>query len=152
MKHKIFFILMLVFSINTSTYAQKHDANRFKTLKVGYITETLDLTSKEAEKFWPIYNEHQEKIHQLRIIESTQLKLKIRRNGGIDSLSESEAKQILARFIEIDAEIQKEQSELYENLKNVIPPKKILKLLRAEHDFNRRILEQLRKRRDNFRD
>ena len=33
-----------------------------KALKTAHITDQLDLTSAEAEKFWPIYNEFDAKL------------------------------------------------------------------------------------------
>ena len=41
-------------------------AERVQALKVAFITKALNLTSAEAEKFWPIYNEFQDKRDVVR--------------------------------------------------------------------------------------
>ena len=35
-------------------------------MKIAFITEKLSLTTKEAQSFWPIYNEYSQKIEKLR--------------------------------------------------------------------------------------
>ena len=42
-----------------------------QALKIAFITQRLDLTSAEAEKFWPIYNEYEVEINNLRISNKT---------------------------------------------------------------------------------
>ena len=134
-------LLLFAFSVN----AQKGREGQLKTLKIGYITETLDLSSNEAQIFWPIYNEHQDKIHSLRKNEQRKLMQQIKNDGGLDALSEKEAEEILEKFLSIQNEIQEEQSKMYSDLKGVISAKKILKLHHAENEFNRKLLQRLRK-------
>ena len=58
MKH-IYTFFIVVF-ITSSVFSQKRGENKekIKALKIAYLTEKLDLSSNEAEKFWPIYNKH----------------------------------------------------------------------------------------------
>lgn len=134
-------LLLFAFSLN----AQKGKEDQLKTLKIGYITEMLDLSSKEAQTFWPIYNEHQDKIHRLRRNDQRKLMEQVKNSGGIDAITEKEAEKILDEFMVIENEIQQEQSLMYSELRKVISAKKILKLHRAENEFNRKILQRLRK-------
>jgi len=45
-------------------YAQDDGAKKLNEIKVGFFTEKLDLTSSEAEKFWPVYNEYSRQIQR----------------------------------------------------------------------------------------
>jgi flagellar biosynthesis/type III secretory pathway chaperone len=65
-----------------------------------------------------------------------------------ESLSEKEANDLLARFIEAENKMHLERTQLVEKLRAVIPAKKIILLKVAEEEFNRKILEQMK----NFRD
>mgnify|MGYP003543622097 CR=1 FL=1 len=49
-------VTIAIFLLGTLTFygQNKFDKDKIKALKVAYITEHLDLTSKEAEIFWPI--------------------------------------------------------------------------------------------------
>ena len=141
-------ILLILFSIllfTTQTNAQKGKNDQLKTLKISYISEVLELTSDEAQNFWPIYNEHQDKIHKLRRIKQKELMEKIKSSGGIDALAEKEAEKILDEFMAIENNIQVEQSNMYSELRQVISVKKVLKLHRAENAFYRKLIQRLRR-------
>ncbi len=58
--NKIILTLFLLIS-GISFGQQKPDWEKIKSLKVAFITEKLSLTSKEAQSFWPVYNEFEEK-------------------------------------------------------------------------------------------
>jgi Skp family chaperone for outer membrane proteins len=49
-----------------NTEVQKADGSRIETLKIAYITQKLNLTTEEAEKFWPVYNKYMEEIRGAR--------------------------------------------------------------------------------------
>lgn len=152
MKNK-YLIILIFFLFTIHTYAQKgkEKENQLKTLKIGYITQTLDLKSDEAQYFWPIYNEHQDKIHELRRTNQRELMEQIRNSGGIDAISEKDAEKILDEFMAIENEIQEERDKMYSELREVISAKKILKLHHAENEFNRKILQRLRKEKADSR-
>ena len=67
MKKQLFTTLILVF-LCTNFLAQKNKKSKekIKAFKVSYLTQELNLTSENAEKFWPVYNKHQEKLDTLR--------------------------------------------------------------------------------------
>ena len=64
---------------------------RIKAQKVAFITERLDLSSKEAQQFWPIYNAFEDKIDDMRKNDLKEVRQAMRRGN----LSESEAQQDL---------------------------------------------------------
>ena len=148
MKKYILLFLTLTFFTSINSYSQEHrEKDRFKTLKVGFITETLDLTTKEAEKFWPIYNKYQDQIHLLRSSERSKLLKNIKERGGLESLSDGEAETLLSNVLNINNQIHENEQNMFSDLKTVLSAKQLLKLHRAERDFNRKILEQFKKRR-----
>ncbi len=150
MKHLLLSIIMLTAFISIKTHAQDHKQDRIKSLKIGFITQKLELTSKEAQSFWPVYNEHQDKIRGHHV-EIRKLRKSIRKNDGIDAMTNAEAEKILNQFIVIEKNLKDTETAMYKNMRSILPAKKILKLHNAEKDFNRKILEEMRKRRGNFR-
>jgi len=137
-------VAIVTFLLSISIQAQRPRQERIRTLKVAFITERLGLTTEEAQNFWPVYNAHDETLHTLRRKERQHF-------GGqlpfLEDLSENEASKLLLEF----RSIQKEKFELEQNfiadLENVLPPKKIILLLKAEEDFKKRLLQQVGKRR-----
>jgi hypothetical protein len=139
-------VLILVFSgISLSAQGPGPGRERIKTLKIAYLTEQLSLSSKEAQKFWPVYNAHEEKLEEFRMQERKQFG---GRFANLEALTDEEAEKMLSSFIEKQAEKRKIEAEYLKNLKGVIPAKKIIQLFKAEDNFKKRLLQQYRKRRN----
>ena len=142
MKRLILGISLLLLS--SLTAVAQNNRGQIKALKTAYITNALELSPSEAEKFWPVYNEFEQNIHQFKNIKTQKIAHKIRLAGGIENLSETESDAILQEFIEIDFNVANEKKKLRKNLMGIISSKKIIKLLRAEQSFNKELLKRLR--------
>jgi hypothetical protein len=143
----IIFLFCIGFTINAQKQEKKGGRNtRIKGLKIAFLTDKLNLTSKEAEKFWPVYNFYDDKIHQLERIEKRKLLSKIIQAGGIDSISENKAKITVNKVKDIDNQIHNYKNELYNALTKIISYKKILKLKTAEKDFVRNLMRKYRRK------
>ena len=140
----------IVFCVSFVTWSQgRGQLERVKAFKTGYITQELDLSSSEAEKFWPIYNEYEKKIFELRIEKRKKERDKVNSMGGLDALSDEQATDFLKSLFENESAILETKEEKYKELKNVLPPKKLLKLYKAEADFNKRLLTEFKRREPN---
>jgi len=144
---KITIIIFIILLSLSNLYAQQHNKReKLKAYKTAYITQQLDLTPSEAEKFWPIYNAYEKKVFQLKVTKVNEERKKVKEKGGFESLTEKEANQILAIIMQNDQDAIDAKKVLFKDLKSVIPSKKILKLNQAEHQFNRKLLSDYRKR------
>ncbi|WP_456313126.1 hypothetical protein [Pseudomonas shirazensis] len=138
---------LLLFLVSFSFYAQneKTDEKRekIKAYKVSFLTTELELTSTEAEKFWPIYNAYDDKQFELR---HDKMKTYLRKldDNNIASLSEKEAATLLSQIESTDKELYVLKEKYMSNIKKVLSAKKILKLKKSEDDFNRKLLKQYR--------
>ncbi|MFV5695879.1 sensor of ECF-type sigma factor [Flavobacterium sp. LB3P122] len=142
---KILPILLLLFSFNF--YAQgekmKEKKEQIKVLKVAFLTTELDLTTSEAEKFWPLYNTFDDKQFELRHQKMKTLMKRIN-DGGLDKMSEKEASTFLTQMESNEEELFLLRKKFTANLKTIIPAIKIIKLRKSEEDFNRKLLHQYR--------
>lgn len=147
-KHIIALFIITLVSIGMNTNAQSSDKReQLKSLKIGFITEALDLSPNEASDFWPIYNYHQDNIHKLsRQNRSIRYELK---PDNFEAMSDSKATELLNRLLKTDKEIYTEKEAMFDKLKSVLPSKKIIKLHKAENEFNRKMLEHYRKRKES---
>ena len=146
MKKTIILFILITASFIYKSYSQNMNRGKIYALKTTYITQYLDLTKSEAEKFWPIYNEFSKKERSLRFQKQNLIDDKIKTIDGVEKLSDNEATILLNSFIEIDNKLITLKSNLIKDLKNVISPKKIIKLHIAENKFNKNMLQQLRRR------
>ena len=138
--------ISLLFLTSLTVVAQ-NSRDQIRALKTAFITNALELTPGEAEKFWPVYNDFDQKIHQIKTAKTQEIGRKIRSAGGLDNLSNTEADVVLQEFIDIDFNVANEKKKLHENLKGIISSKKIIKLFRAEQNFNKELLKRLREKR-----
>ncbi|MEM9141779.1 MAG: hypothetical protein AAGA86_02255 [Bacteroidota bacterium] len=133
----------------TLLYGQRGQGReKIKALKVAHITEQLDLTSKEAEVFWPAYNAHDSQMEELRRKERREISGKLR---NLDELSDTETKALLNELMALQREKHQVEFDFMQKMQKIISPKKTLLLVKAEEDFKRRLLHEMRKRRSGDR-
>lgn len=146
MKIKNLIPILLLF-VSFSFYAQgekmKEKKEQIKTLKIAFLTTKLDLTSNEAEKFWPLYNTFDDKQFELR---HQKMKSFMRRMNDetLDKMTEKEASAFLAQMESTEEELFFLRKKFNASLKVVLPSIKIIKLKKSEEDFNRNLLHQYR--------
>ena len=143
--------LFLIASVNAQIKIRKESREKIKALKIAYITEQLNLTEKEAEKFWPIYNAHEEKMHQFRMVERGKVRKTIKEKGGISSLNEKESELMLSKMMVLENKVFKENQAFRKKLMKILPNKKILQLDYAERGFKREMFERLKRRKKQKR-
>lgn len=116
---------------------------QIKALKVAFITDELSLTSDEAAKFWPLYNAFEDKQQEIK---KQKLKGYLNRmdDESFDNLSDKEATAMLAQMESTEDELYQLKKKFVVSLKGVLPAVKILKLKKAEENFNRKLLQQYR--------
>lgn len=65
------FILLIALSVFGIAFLKAQDGNtgkrgeKIQALKIAFITQKLELTSEEAQKFWPVYGQYENEIKSL---------------------------------------------------------------------------------------
>ncbi|NJM80418.1 MAG: sensor of ECF-type sigma factor [Flavobacterium sp.] len=147
MKTKIILIALLLTSFSFAQGGMKEKKEKIKALKVAYITEQLDLTTEEAQKFWPVYNAFDDKQFDIK---HNKMKVILNQfeNGGINNLSEKEAFDLISKMDTYEDEMHNLKKKYVKDLLTVLPAKKIIKLKKAEDEFNRKLLREFRGRKN----
>ncbi|UFH34254.1 sensor of ECF-type sigma factor [Flavobacterium acetivorans] len=144
---KILPILLLLTSFNF--YAQsekmKEKKEQVRALKIAFLTTELEMTTTESEKFWPIYNRFDDKQFEIR---HQKMRAYMSRMGddALNSMSDKDARLLLTQIETTDEELFLLRKKFVRDIKPVLPAVKILKLKKAEEDFNRKLLHQYRNR------
>ncbi len=116
--------LLFAFLFTASLKIQAQNGNRLEALKIAYITNKLNLSPEEAQKFWPIYNQYS-------------LELKVARLKAINNKSSE---------IELDENllnIRKKYSSLFSQ---VLPPAKVDTFFKSEKEFGHFVEKELERR------
>lgn len=137
-------ILFVCFGLFEGIAQGEDSKEKIQKLKIAYFTENLDFTAKEAQQFWPVYNAYDTKNHDLRVKGFSKIKQEVK---DMEQMSEAEAKEILSRLESLEAEMYENKKELMRKLKAILPAKKIIRLKKAERDFNRKLMKQFRDKR-----
>ena len=138
---KLIPILLLVMSLNVA--AQHKNRDRVKALKVAFITEKLDLTEKEAQEFWPVYNAFESQSSEIKYSELRSIRKEIKENSN--TMTDADASKLIIRFNNAENKLHKLRMEFSKKLSAIIPPKKIILLKTAEEDFKKKMFEEFKK-------
>ncbi|WP_300663316.1 hypothetical protein [Fluviicola sp.] len=141
-------LIPLLFASTAFSQASGDDKERddkIEALKVGFITKELSLTTSEAEKFWPVYNEMDAKMKELR---QSCRKINKELKDSEEKMTNDDAKKKLNTLFENDQKELDLKKEYSEKFIKIIGEKRTLKLLSLEHEFRRVLLERLKDRKD----
>jgi hypothetical protein len=141
------FAFLLVFcSFVLAVHAQERKSRderieKFQTMKIAFLTEKLELTTEEAEKFWPLYKEFETNKREIS-------RHRHFRRGNwdeqLENMTDQEAQEMLDEMMAArKKEVQLDEA-FHKDLNGILPPKKILKLHRAEIQFREHMLRKLR--------
>ena len=135
------YVLVLVLSLPLLTYAQRGETmERIEAKKIAFITEKLDLSVAEAQQFWPLYNEHKAKMDQLRD------ENKPDRDMDINALTDAEAELVIDKMLNFQTEELILRKSFIEDMKGVLPVKKVATLITIESQFKKRLIKAVGRR------
>jgi hypothetical protein len=121
--------------------AQNPNLEKLNAYKIAFFTRRLNLTSQEAEKFWPVYNEFQDKRNDIQLERQ-----KLNRNINQNELNMSEKEMIEAGDRHIALQVQEASlaQEYHKKFREILSPVKILRLYQAENQYRLLLLNELK--------
>jgi hypothetical protein len=149
MKKYIIILTLLLSTLNCLGQGKKESSEKVKALKVAFLTQELQLTSREAQMFWPLYNKHRERLDSLRSVGRTAIKTKIKEVGDLNNLEESEAKKFVLLRLNLERKISSEKEAFVPSVSPFLPYKKILKLYISEREFARKLMQKYGRGKNN---
>ncbi|MEO9476332.1 MAG: hypothetical protein ABJG41_12380 [Cyclobacteriaceae bacterium] len=133
-------VISIIWLSGLGVSAQSQEALRkIEAARIALITERLELTPEQAEKFWPIYREYSEKQREIRK-EFQELK----QNYDPSQASEEESKTILNLGYQIK-ERQLELDKTYaQRMQQIVTSRQLMNLRKAEEDFRNMLMKRIR--------
>jgi hypothetical protein len=123
----VVFILGITMNGFTQEADQKEPGKRLEALKIAYLTKKLDLSTEEAQRFWPIYNKYTEDIRSIR----------------------QEQKQKNLTELDVEDKIVTVRKKYNGEFVKALSPEKVNTFFRSEKDFGIFIQRELQERRMN---
>lgn len=146
---KKYIIILILFLSAFQAFGQhsKESRDKIKALKVAFLTQELQLTSVEAEKFWPAYNKHEEEIDLLRNKGRLEFKNKIKEVGDLSNLDEADAKKLVLLKLELEKKMTAGKIDFHAKVSKFLSYKKIMKLHLSQREFARKLMRKYSKSR-----
>lgn len=123
-----------------SSYQSHAQREKIEVLRHSFLSKKLELSSTESEKFWPVYNEYQDKLKALK------RNLRQSYKNLPAEFSEKEAEEIIALENKTKA-AEAELAKLYnDKIKTIIGIKKLVKLQMYEEEFKKEVINTLKEK------
>jgi len=121
---------------------RKEMGERIKASKIAFITEKVELTPGEAEKFWPVYNELEDKKMEV----TADIMQRFRPDEEkMKEPGDKEAAEMMAQRFEMEQQLLDLKIEYHKKFMDILPATKVAKLYRAEDKFKRGLMERFRR-------
>src|SRR5215207_7964270 len=146
MKKNCFKLLMLLCFSGSFLSLQAQDnrdqgrRERFQQIqnyKISFLTGKLNLSTDQAQKFWPLYNQYDAERNKLRH------QSHISRDEKLSALSDQELRDKLNTRLTAQQSILNLDKAYMDRFLKVISPRQLAVLYRSEEEFPRILLEKL---------
>ena len=140
MKRVVIVILIILGFPAIRSAAQNPNLEKLNNYKIGFFTRRLNLTSGEAEKFWPVYNEYQGQRNQIQL-EKLKLNRNFNQNGS--TLSDNQLVEMGDAYIDCIVRESALAVTFHKKLKEVLTPSKVIMYYQAENQYKAQLLNEL---------
>ncbi|MBL7935916.1 MAG: hypothetical protein JNM51_08950 [Bacteroidia bacterium] len=137
---KYIFVCWLMVAVTPLIAQPVSKRDKIDALRVSFINQKVNFTPQEEQLFWPLYNEYSDKLEIARKTFRQQYVKKIDFNNISDKESES--------YINAEIALKQKEYELFkeyfEKFKKILPIKKVALLRRAEEEFKKELIKNIK--------
>lgn len=136
-KTHILIALFIILSYGASAQERGQRHQKIQSAKVAHITERMALSPAQAERFWPVYNEYQNKRRELHRLTNP------RRQGLTADMSEAQAKAWLEKKLALKKREVDLDEEYLPLLIAATSARQVVAMEQAEREFRGMLLQRL---------
>lgn len=143
MKTKLLILCMLMGGLGISRItAQKNRLELIKEEKMIFINEYCKFTDDEAKKFWPLHDEMQDKLKEIK--RSMRRELRDIKDKGVDNVSETDLKKAMDNRKGYEQKQLDVKWEYNDKFVAIVGVKKTAKFYEGEIAFRKKLLDRLK--------
>lgn len=140
-------LLLLLGSVMSQNPNEVQKVNeKLKARKIALISERLELTPEQAEKFWPIYNEFSQRQQAIK----TEFRQQ-RGDFNPKTASDEEMKKMIDMGLKVKERQLNLEREYADRMRKIINNRQLLSLRKAEEEFRQMLIQRLQKARQQQR-
>lgn len=149
MKRFLILALTLILTIPVFSQEKKAEQNgkskneKIQSEKIAFFTFELDLTSEEAQVFWPVYNKYWKDVQTAH--RETMKALHAMKGKKGETISAQEYEKRINAYLDALTKENKIIADYNPEFRKVLPVEKVAKLYVAEEVFRVRMIYSLRK-------
>ena len=134
--------LLILLTTSSVSFGQTEEQKaKFNKERIAFFTNELQLTDAEAKKFWPLYNDFNNR--KMKIAEEEKSILSYFHNNS-DNMSETEITESLSKILDISNRRHKLELDYHNKFKEILTEKKVMQLYVTDRQFRRHIIGRLR--------
>jgi hypothetical protein len=143
---RILTLILILGNLTMALNAQERKSReehieQFKSMKIAFFTERLGLIPGEAEIFWPAYNEYENEKREISHKSHFRPKSIDER---LENMTDREAEELVDEMMEARKKEVQLAAAFHEDLKKILPPKKVVRFYITEIQFREYMLRRIR--------
>ena len=115
-------------------HSEKHE--KVKEIFSDYVNLELELTEEEKTRFWPLYDELKETEREIRESYPSM--------RNFELISDKDVEVLIDKKFEQEFELLEVRKKYYAMFKDVIPTRKVAKLMILEKKFKRKLVSRMK--------
>ena len=132
------------FEIRITEGAYQDRVESLQSQKVAFFSTYIEFTIKEAEAFWPLYNEYTNKLNAIYDKQNKLRTLLISMSERRIYMEDQSVKKNLDEYVQCGNSINSLNLEYHKKFSDVLGPKKTVRLYMAEIEFQQQLIRALR--------
>ena len=140
----ILLIALLTMSIMVAKAQGQEDLDKLTAYKIAFFTQKLNLTSQEAEKFWPVYNDFSARRSKILADRVSLFRYAAQNEANMSEQEMTATADKLAQTFTDEANL---VVSFNADLKKMLAPSKVIRVFQAEHQYKQQLLRELNQRR-----
>ncbi|TAN17049.1 MAG: hypothetical protein EPN37_07375 [Chitinophagaceae bacterium] len=120
----------------------ENNQQKIEALKMAYLTNQLNLSPEEAQKFWPVYNQYEQDLQQINKEERANRQAR----DNLKNPTDQQIEQSLDKDFQLRQQALQLKEKYSQQFRKVIPSHKVAKLYQSEREFNMTLIQELHRR------
>ena len=139
---QLILVLFAFFVATNFIAAQDFENENIQKMRVKFYNEHLQFTEQEQNNFWPLFEQFKK--------DEQALKKQSKPNQRFDLMSDAQAEEFILKTLDKEEQLLGIKRQYVIKAMEVIPVRKVAMLGKTERQFKRMILNESKKRRQEF--
>jgi len=139
MKPLVYLSLALFLSV-PAVAQMNQNTERFQEERIAFFNEKLQLTPEQAEKFWPVYDDYNNRRIKMGEEEKNLLNFFA---CNSDNMTDQEIEESIKKYLDLQQKEADLTSQYTRKFETFLPKKKVLMIFVTERQFRVYLLQQI---------